>query len=324
MYYRALGRTALEVSEIGYGAWGIGKAQWLGAEDHESLRALQRAMDLGLNFVDTALAYGAGHSEELVGEAVRKRRERIYVATKVPPKNQLWPARPGIPIRDVFPYDYIVQCTERSLRNLRLETVDLQQLHVWSPEWLAQEDWQRAAEDLKKSGKARFFGISINDYQPDSAVEALRTGLIDCVQVIYNIYDARAADRLLPLCRELGVGVIARVPLDEGGLTGNITPDTVFPRGDWRQYYFSGDRKRQVWEHTQALQQALGDRYGTLAQTALRFCLSHPAVSTVIPGMRSLRNVESNCAVSAMGPLPPAVLDDLKNHEWIRNFYPQD
>jgi aryl-alcohol dehydrogenase-like predicted oxidoreductase len=202
-----------------------------------------------------------------------------------------------------------------------VETVEVQQFHVWSPDWLASDQWRRAIEDLKRSGKVRFFGISINDYQPDSAIATLRTGLIDCVQVIYNIYDPTAADRLFPVCQELHIGVIARVPLDEGGLTGNITPETKFPAGDWRNRYFHGERKRQVWERAGKLQQAVGEAHGTLAQVALRFCLSHPAVSTVIPGMRSLRNVESSCAVSELGPLPESVLAELQNHIWIRNFY---
>ncbi len=321
MRYRRFGRTGLDVSEIGFGAWGIGRSMWIGAEDTESLGALRRAMALGLNFIDSALAYGDGHSEKLVGQAVRGRRERVYVATKVPPKNYQWPARPGVPIAKVFPYDYIIRCTEQSLTNLGMEPIDVQQFHVWSPEWLASDAWRRAVEDLKKSGKVRFFGISINDYQPNSVLEALHTGLIDCVQVIYNIYDPTAADHLFPLCQKLDIGVIARVPLDEGGLTGSITPQTEFPRRDWRNEYFAGERKRQVWEHAEKLKRDLGDQHGSLAQVALRFCLSHPGVSTVIPGMRSVRNVESNCAVSDLGPLPGSVLAKLKNHVWLRNFY---
>jgi len=321
MRYRTFGRTNLSLSEIGYGAWGIGKGMWVGAEDDASLRALDRAMDLGVNVIDTALAYGDGHSETLVGQAVRRRKDRIWVATKVPPKNLLWPARPGIGIEKAFPYDYIVRSTETSLRNLGVESIDVQQFHVWSPEWVASDVWRRAVEDLKRAGKVRFFGISINDYQPESAIEALRTGLIDCVQVIYNIYDPAAAGVLFPVCQELNIGVIARVPLDEGGLTGAITPGTAFPAGDWRSRYFGGQRKRQVWERAERLKQALSDAHGTLAQLALRFCLSHPAVSTVIPGMRSLRNVESSCAVSDIGPLPESVLAELQNHVWIRNFY---
>ena len=219
MRCRVLGRTGFSVSEVGFGAWGIGGKMWLGACDSESLAALRRAFDLGLNFIDTALAYGDGHSETLVGKAVREHGGKIYVATKVPPKNYLWPARPGIGIDKVFPYDYIVRSTERSLKNLGLETVDLQQLHVWNPEWTDREEWRRAADDLKLAGKVRAFGISINDHEPDSALEVLKTGLIDTVQVIYNIFDQTPEENLFPLCQALNVGVLARVPLDEGGLT---------------------------------------------------------------------------------------------------------
>jgi len=321
MKRRRLGRTGVEVSEIGYGAWGIGASMWVGARDEESLEALDRAIDLGVNFIDTGLAYGDGHSEKLVGQVVRRRSERIWVASKVPPKNLLWPARPGIAVERVFPYDYVVRSTETSLRNLGVDMIDIQQFHVWSPEWLASETWRRAVEDLKRAGKVRWLGISINDYQPESAIDTLETGLIDCVQVIYNVYDPTAADRLLPVCEKLDIGVIARVPLDEGGLTGNITPDTRFPAGDWRNRYFRGERKRLVWERAEKLKQAVGEGHGTLAQVALRFCLSHPAVSTVIPGMRSVRNVDSSCAVSDIGPLPADLLVELRNHIWIRNFY---
>src|SRR5580700_4928818 len=208
MNYRTLGKTGLTISEVGYGAWGIGKSGWIGASDAESVKALHRAIDLGLNFIDTALAYGEGHSEQLVGQVVRAAGRRIYVATKVPPKNQLWPARPGIGIEQVFPYDYILRSTETSLKNLGVETIDLQQLHVWNPEWLARDEWRRALEELKRSGKVRMVGISINDYQPDSALEIIRTGLIDSVQVIYNIFDQSPARNLFPLTLEHNIGVI--------------------------------------------------------------------------------------------------------------------
>lgn len=321
MRYRVLGRTGFLVSEIGYGAWGIGGSMWIGARDEESLAALRRAFELGVNFVDTALAYGDGHSEELVGRAVREHGGRIYVATKVPPKNYLWPARPGIGIEQVFPYDYIIRSTEQSLRNLKLETIDLQQLHVWNPEWIDRDDWRRAADDLKLSGKIRAFGISINDHEPDSALEVLKTGLIDAVQVIYNIFDQSPEENLFPLCLALNVGVLARVPLDEGGLTGAITPETKFPPGDWREHYFRGDRKRQVAERVAALRRDLEGVEGTLAEIALRFCLSHTAVSSVIPGMRRRQTVESSCRASQLGPLAPDVLEKLKRHAWRRNFY---
>lgn len=321
MKYRALGKTGIEVSEIGYGAWGIGGRQWLGAEDEESLRALHRAIELGVNFIDTALAYGEGHSEQLVGKVVREAPGKVWVATKVPPKNLLWPARPGIGIDQVFPYDYIIRCTEQSLRNLNVDTIDLQQLHVWNPEWIDRDDWRRAFEDLKKSGKVRAVGISINDHQPDSALDVVKTGLIDTVQVIYNIFDQSPERNLFPLVQQMGVGVLARVPLDEGGLTGTIDENTTFPKGDFRESYFRGDRKRQVAEHVAALKRDLEGVKGSLPEIALRFCISHPAVSTVIPGMRRVKTVESSCSVSELGPLPPDALAKLKRHAWERNFY---
>jgi aryl-alcohol dehydrogenase-like predicted oxidoreductase len=321
MRYRTLGRTGLKVSEIGYGAWGIGGTQWLGGDDRESLAALRRALELGLNFIDTALAYGDGHSERLVGQVVREAPQPVYVATKVPPKNRLWPARPGIGIREVFPYDYIIQCTEQSLRNLGLDHVDLQQLHVWNPEWIHEEDWRRAFEDLKRSGKVRFVGVSINDHQPDSALELIETGLIDTVQVIYNIFDQSPERRLFPLCQQRNIGVIARVPFDEGALTGQITAQSQFDPRDFRSFYFRGDRKRQVEERVAALRRDLAGVEGDLPEIALRFCLSHPAVSTVIPGMRKVRHVEANLAVSDKGPLDEQVLAILKKHAWEKNFY---
>ena len=217
MKYRRLGRTGIEVSEVGYGAWGIGGVQWTGGDDAEARRALDRALDLGLNFIDTALAYGGGHSERLVGEVVRARGERVYVATKVPPRNREWPAR-AVPLREVFTRDYIIECTEESLRNLGLETIDLQQLHVWHDDWADEPEWLEALVRLREQGKVRYFGLSLNDYQPANALRALRGGEIDTVQVIYNIFEQAPERELFPFCREHQIGVIARVPFDEGGL----------------------------------------------------------------------------------------------------------
>ena len=321
MRYRTFGKAGFEVSEVAYGAWGLGGLQWLGGTDAEARRALQRAFSLGLNFIDTALAYGDGHSERLVGEAVRGAGRPVRVASKVPPKNQQWPARRGIGLGEVFPYDYIVACTEQSLRNLGLEALDLQQLHVWNPEWFGCDDWRRAFRDLKQSGKVRAVGVSINDHDPDSALELVRSGLVDAVQVIYNIFDQSPERRLLPLALEMGVGVIARVPFDEGALTGAITATTSFDPDDFRAEYFAGDRPRQVAERVAALRRDLEGVPGTLPEIALRFCLSHEAVSTVIPGMRTVRHVEANLAVSDRGPLDEATLAVLRRHAWDKNFY---
>lgn len=320
MRYRKLGKTNWEVSEIGYGAWGIGGKQWLGGNDDESVNALRRAIDLGLNFIDTALAYGDGHSERLVGQVVRDTSKKIYVATKVPPKNRLWPARPGIPISEVFPYNYIMECAAESHENLKLPIIDLLQLHVWNPEWIDDDGWRRALSDLKTSGKVAAVGISINDHDPDSALSIIRTGLIDTVQVIFNVFDQTPERNLFPLCQAENIGVLARVPLDEGSLGGHITPETTFPEGDFRNFYFRDDRKQQVFDRVNALKSDLGD--GTsLPDTALRFCLSHPAVTSVIPGMRSVRHAESNVGLSDQGALPAETMSILRRHAWDRNFY---
>jgi len=321
MRYRRLGSTNLQVSEIGYGAWGIGGNQCLGGRDDESQRALQRAFELGLNFIDTALAYGDGHSEKLVGQAVKSAPNRIYIATKIPPKNRVWPASPSTPISQVFPYSYIIESTEESLKNLGIEQIDLQQYHVWDDAWVNTDEWRRAIEDLTKAGKVRYFGVSISDHNPDSALEVVKTGMIDTVQVIYNIFDQTPEKHLFPLCQERQIGVLARVPLDEGGLTGTITEQTTFEPGEFRDSYFRGDRKRQVVEHVEALKKDLGERNASLPQIALQFCLSHPAVSTVIPGMRRISTVESSCAVSDFGKLDGETLAMLKRHAWTRNFY---
>jgi len=321
MNYRKLGKTGLEVSEIGYGAWGIGKDQWLGAEDSESLRALNRAIDLGLTFIDTALVYGNGHSERLVGQTVRERDETVYVATKIPPTNHVWPAPSGLHPDEVFPKDYVRECTETSLKNLGLDVIDVQQFHVWQDEWVGEGGWQEAVEELKDEGKIRFFGVSINDHQPENAIRLIQTGLVDTVQVIYNVFDQSPEDELFPACLEHGVGVIVRVPFDEGGLTGRITPETTFDEGDFRNDYFRGDRKREVYERVRAMAGALGVSEDEIASVALRYVLSHPAVSTVIPGMRSVRNVERNMAVGDGKGLPDEQVKLLKSYRWDRNFY---
>jgi aryl-alcohol dehydrogenase-like predicted oxidoreductase len=320
--YRTLGKTGLQVSEIGYGTWGIGKAGWTGADDQESIKGLHAAIDLGLNFIDTALAYGDGHSEQIVGRVVRARSETVYVATKVPPKNLQWPARPGVPASAAFPADYVIACTEKSLLNLGLETIDVQQFHVWSDEWVGQGDWLEGIQRLKAHGKIRFFGISINDHQPENALKLVESGVVDTVQVIYNIFDQSPEDRLFPACQQHNVGVIARVPLDEGGLTGKLTPDTTFAAGDFQAQYFKGDRKREIYDRVQAILADLGISADQLPEVALRYILSNPAVSTVIPGMRSSRHVAGNLAAGDGRGLPTEQVARLKAHRWIRNFYP--
>ncbi|MEA2178051.1 MAG: hypothetical protein QOG77_1348 [Solirubrobacteraceae bacterium] len=319
MNERRLGRTGLSVSEIGYGAWGIGGSMWLGAEDQESLEALNRAIDLGVSFIDTAAVYGDGHSEQLVGKVVRERDERIVVASKIPPKNMTWPAREGTDPDEAFPADHIRKWTERTLSNLGLDVLDVQQFHVWSDEWVGRGSWHDGIQALRDEGKIRFFGVSINDLQPANAIELIETGVVDTVQVIYNVFEQAPEDQLLAACERNDVGVIARVPFDEGGLTGRVTPDTTFPDGDFRNDYFSGDHGvEQVDEHVRAILDDLGISRDELPEVALRYVLSRPEVSTVIPGMRTVRNVDRNAAVGDGQGLPEERLAALKAHRWDR------
>ncbi|MBZ9712007.1 aldo/keto reductase [Deinococcus multiflagellatus] len=320
LHTRPLGRTGLHVTEIGYGAWGIGADMWVGAQDDESLKALRRYVELGGNFIDTAMGYGNGHSERLVGQVAREYPGTL-VATKISPKNMQWPAAPGTAAEQAFPGDYVIRMTEASLERLGLPHIDVQQLHVWNDSWLGQGDWQAAVADLKRQGKIKAFGISINDHQPDNAVKAVEAGAVETVQVIYNVFDQSPQDRLLDACRANGVGVIVRVALDEGSLTGRITPETTFPKGDWRHTYFGGDRKAQLQPRLRAIEQDLGISTGDLAETSLRFVLSHPAVSTVIVGMRSVQNVERNAALADGQGLSAEQVQKLRAHRWDRNWY---
>lgn len=322
MHYRKLGRTGLEISEVGFGAWGIGGHLWQDSKDDESLQALNRAIELGVNFIDTAVAYGEGHSERLIGKTVKAHRDkRIYVSTKVNPKNHIWPAQKGSDIRDVFPAQYMIERTETSLKNLGVERIDVQQLHVWNDEWVDTDEWRTAFDKLRREGKVRHFGISINDHQPENGLKMIDTGELSTVQVIYNIFDQSPERALFPKCLEQNIGVIVRVPLDEGALAGAINAQTTFPAEDFRARYFRGDRKEQVVEHVQKLRGLLGEEASTLPELALRFALNHAAVSTVIPGMRKVKNVETNCAVSDSRRLSAGLAAELKHHAWERNFY---
>ncbi|MCX5345226.1 aldo/keto reductase [Streptomyces atratus] len=320
MRYRELGRSGVSVSEIGYGAWGIGESAWVGATEDESVRALHRAVDLGVNFIDTARGYG--ESERIVGRVVRERAgDEVLVATKVPPRNGMWPAPDGLDPAETFPGEHIRASLETSLRISGLDHFDVVQFHVWSDDWVGRGDWLETIAELKQEGKIRLFGVSINDHQPDNALALVRSGAVDSVQVIYNLFDQAPADALLPACEERGVGVIVRVALDEGGLTGRITAGTTFPEGDWRNRYFRDDRPAQVEQRVAAIVADLGIAPDEVAENALRFVLSSPAVSTVIPGMRTVRNVERNTALSDGRALTADQLALLAKHRWQRNFY---
>ena len=316
MRYRAFGRTGWQVSDIGYGMWGMGG--WTGSDDEESLHALERAVELGCNFFDTAWAYGEGHSEGLLGQVVRAHPEkRLYTATKIPPKNWKWPAKPEYTLNDTYPPDHIRQYIESSLKNLGLESVDLIQFHVWDDNWADDLRWQQAMEDIKREGLVHAIGISINRWEPENCLRALRTGLIDAVQLIYNIFDQAPEDQLFPLCHKLNVAVIARVPFDEGTLTGTLTLDSKWPKGDWRNTYFVPENLKASVEHAEALRPRIPGGM-TMSEMALRFILSNPDISTIIPGMRKIKNVEANISASDRGELSTALTQQLRVHRWDR------
>jgi aryl-alcohol dehydrogenase-like predicted oxidoreductase len=293
--------------------------QWIGATEAESLKALHRALDRGVNLIDTALAYGDGVSERVIGRVLKERKEPVIVATKVPPKNRIWPASGRA--SEVFPKEYVIASCEESLRNLGRDHVELLQLHVWHDRFLEEDGFKEGLRELKRSGKALHVAISVSEHDADSALRAAESGLFEAMQILYNIFDPRPAERLLPACLAHGLGVLARVPFDEGGLTGTIKPDTTFPEGDFRNGYFRGDRRREVFARTEALKTLLGDEAATLPELALRFCLSPDAVSTVIPGMRSAARVDENVGAGDGRRLSPALLEKLARHAWPRNFY---
>ena len=298
--------------------WGM--AGWTGSDDAESGRALDRAVELGCNFFDTAYAYGDGKSERLLGEALaRHRGPRLYAATKVPPRNRRWPGKAETPIADVFPYDHIVQMTHESRRNLGLERIDLQQLHVWNDAWVRDEGWRRAAADLKRDGIIEGFGISVNRWEPANVLAALETGVVDSVQVVYNVFDQAPEDVLFPACERLGVAVIARVPFDEGSLTGAMTSSDRWPEGDWRNLYFTPETLAKTLERVERLR-PLVPPGASLPDLALRFILHHPAVSTTIPGMRRVRHVDANLAAGEAPPLGSGTIAALRAHRWDRDW----
>jgi len=316
MQQRTFGRTGWSVSEVGYGMWGMGS--WSGSNDDESMDSLERAVDLGCNFFDTAWAYGQGHSERLLGRLLKSRPDvRLYTASKIPPKNMKWPAAADMRLDDTYPPDHIREFTEKSLANVGVDTLDLIQLHTWSDAWADDPRWQKAVASLKAEKLVRAVGISVNRWEPANGVKALRTGLIDVVQVVYNIFDQAPEDELYPVCRELGVAVIARVPFDEGTLTGTLKLDTTWPDGDFRNLYFAGDKLRASVEHAEQLRPDIPSGM-TMPELALRFILANPDVGTIIPGMRKRAHVDANLGASDGKPLDAAVLQRMRAHRWDR------
>ncbi len=316
MKYRKFGRTKWQVSEIGYGMWGMGG--WTASDDLQSAKSLDLAVERGVNFFDTAWGYGEGHSEQLLGDLVRRHPgNKLYTASKIPPKNFSWPAKREYAFEDSYPYNHIIEYTDKTLTNLKLEQIDLMQFHTWDDHWATKDEWKRAVEDLKKAGKIDAMGISINRWEPENVIEALHTNLIDAVQGIYNIFDQAPEDVLLPLCRKLDIAFIARVPFDEGTLTGNISKETTFPEEDWRSTYFVPENLIASAEKADALRPVVPNGM-TMAEMALRFILENEDICTTIPGMRKERNVIANTATSDGTKLSKDLVQELRNHRWDR------
>ena len=327
MRYRRFGRLGWQVSETGYGMWGMGS--WSNSSDDESLQSLQAAVDLGCNFFDTAYAYGDGHSERLLGQIVRNNEDkRLYTATKIPPKNKQWPALADSTLNESYPPDHVEEFVHRSLENASLDRFDLIQFHTWNDEWMRDDRWFYKVDDLRSQKLIEGIGISINRWEPWNGIRAVKSGQIDAVQVIYNIFDQNPEDELFPACREMQVAVIARVPFDEGTLTGTLTRESSWPQGDWRNTYFVPENLIPSVEKAEQIKKLLADWNRehstriTMPELALRFILVNEDVSTIIPGMRKLSHVEANIAASDAGPLPKELYEKLKGFRWVRKPAP--
>ncbi|MDQ3098227.1 MAG: aldo/keto reductase [bacterium] len=332
MKYRTLGKTKLKVAEVGFGTWQLAgdPNAWVGSNLNESLNSLYKYVELGGNFIDTAWVYGYSDtnpdrhpSEELVGRFIKEfgKREDLIIATKVPPKNWNWPAHRGIPISEVFPNDHIEQYVDDSLRSLGVDSIDLMQFHVWQDDFAREDGWKETIKKISDSGKVKHWGISINDYQPSNCIKTLDTGFISTIQLIFNIFHQLPVTRLFAYAKENNVGLIVRVPLDEGGLGGKFTLDTKFAPDELRSTYFGGDRLAELVSRTDELKKLLGNEAESLSELALRYILSFDEVSTVIPGMRKVPHVDSNTAVSDDRKLSAELMESLKKHNWERNFY---
>jgi aryl-alcohol dehydrogenase-like predicted oxidoreductase len=320
MKYRTLGRSGLYVCDVAHGLWGM--SGWSGSNEQESIESLQLAVDLGCNFFDTAWAYGDGRSDGLLGEIMaRNAGKRLYAASKIPPANLQWPARPEYKYSDVFPPQHVFRYVDLIRKKLRVDSIDLLQFHVWDDSWTDEPNFLATVEQLKKDGLIRYFGLSLNRWEPANGIRAIRTGLVDAVQVIYNIFDQAPEDELFPVCREFNVGVIARVPFDEGSLSGRMTLETRFPKDDWRSGYFGPENLESTIRRVEALKKILPAGM-SLPEMALRFILSSADVSTTIAGMRKPTHVRQNIAASDLGPLDSSLLAELKKHRWDRTPQP--
>lgn len=321
MKYRSFGRLGWQISEIGFGAWAIGGSGWGEQKEEDSVKALHAALDQGCNFIDTAQGYGNGRSEEIIGKVLRERKEEVYVATKVPPVAGTWPPSPYDQVDGRYPEEHLRKSVEGSLKRLQTDCLDVLQLHTWTRAWNARPEALEILGRLKREGKIRGVGISTPEQDQNSVIGPMRAGLVDSIQVIYNIFEQEPAAELLPAALEHGVAIIVRVAFDEGSLTGKFTGATRFPEGDMRAHYFEGDRLERTVARVEAIRETLGEAEPDMAAAALKFALKPQAVSTVIPGMRNAGQAVRNCQVSGLPPLADSLERELRKHAWRRGFW---
>jgi aryl-alcohol dehydrogenase-like predicted oxidoreductase len=321
MKYRTLGRTGLKISEIGFGAWAIGEAWWGKQPENESIDALHKALDVGVNFIDTAAGYGDGKSERIIGQVLKDRREDVIVATKTPPADGPWPPSPYCDADDRYSEKYIRQNIEERLRNLNTDCIDVLQLHTWTRAWNKNPKPLDILKKLQAEGKIKYIGLSTPEHDQNCVIDLMRRGYLDTVQVIYNIFEQEPAAELLPTALEHNVGIIVRVAFDEGILTGKYTKETKFPKDDFRARYFAGDRLERAVDRVEAIKKEIAETDLSMPQLALKYTLMHPAVSTVIPGIRNVYQAEANTAISDMGDLEKDLMIRLRQHAWLRAFW---
>lgn len=320
MIYRTLGKTNLKVSEVGFGAWAIG-GNWGEQSEKDSINALHKSIDLGVNFIDTAAGYGNGKSERIIAEVLKERKDEIIVATKTPPAPGPWPPSPYCKIENRFSESYIRRNVEERLRNLQTECIDLLQLHTWTRAWNKNPEPLLILRKLREEGKIKFIGLSTPEDDQNSVIDLMREGFVDVVQVIYNIFEQEPAAELLPVALETHTGIIVRVVFDEGVLTGKYNVNSKFAEGDFRNNYFAGDRLERAVQRVKKIKEDIIDSGLSMPQIALKFGLSHKAVSTVITGIRNVHQAEMNIGVSKMPALSDEIMEKLRKHEWRRGFW---
>lgn len=321
MKYRTMGRTGYKVSEISFGAWQIGGGSWGTQSDEDSIKALNSAIEKGVNFIDTAQGYGNGKSEKIIGKFIRDIDKRIYIATKTPPLSGTWPPSPYSKAEECYPESYIRSNIDERLKNLGIDKLDILLLHTWTRAWNSNPTPLKILEKIKNEGKIDYIGISTPEHDQNSVIDLMRNGLIDVVEVIYNIFEQEPVAEFFPTAEKYGVGLIGRVPFDEGSLTGKYNINTIFEEGDFRRKYFAGDRLKKTLERVEKVKEDIKSTGLTLPQVALLFVLNQPSISTVIPGMRNVNQVQLNTAVSDIPPLSEDIVIKLRKHNWLKAFW---